>query len=186
MPDIKNRKSDVKLELNFDIRIEFSVMIMIHRPVIISLLFTLFITMTSGQAEKPASSRIRIFDLNGRQVRVTNVADPNFYGRYQGGKEGYLLLREDGTGEYLYDIAVPAEGCREGVIEFEWGFLVDENEQIVRFERDYGFSYPIIYKCTGENCFQSCRVRYLVDYIMDKKWGTLEVSSSDDWVKEKK
>ncbi len=166
--------------------VNFFIMIMILKPVIIPLLFSLFSTQALQQAETPDSAKTRIFTLNDRRVKVTSDADPNFYGKYQGAKDGYLLLRKDGTGEYLYDIALPAEGCRKGVIEFEWGFLVDENEDIVRFERDYGFSYPVIYVCTGDNCFQSCRVRYLVDYIMDKNEGILEVSSSDDWVKEKR
>ncbi len=157
---------------------------MIRVPVII-LFLTLLLTLSSMQIETQSTGKIRIFELNGRWVRVTYQADPNFYGKYQGAKDGYLLLREDGTGEYLYDMEIPAVDCQSGIIEFEWGFLVDENEEIVRFERDYGFSYPVIYKCTGDNCFQGCRVRYLVDYIMDKKGDILEISSSDDWVKVK-
>lgn len=160
-------------------------MTMTLKPVSNAILPFIFITLVCGLPVRSSSAQFRIFDLNGQHVRVTHKAETDFYGRYKGAKSGYLLLREDGTGEYLYDITVPAEGCKSGVIEFEWGFLVDENDEIVRFERDYGFSYPIIYKCTGDNCFQSCRVDFLVDYIMDKKGRYLEVSSSDDWIKEK-
>lgn len=160
-------------------------MTMIFHPVSSFFTSLLLMALVYGQPVKLSSTQFRIFELNGRQVRVTHEAAPDFYGRYQGAKRGYLLLREDGTGEYLYDIAMPSEGCRSGVIEFEWGFLLDENNEIVRFKRDYGFSYPIIYKCSGDNCFQGCRVDYFVDYIMDKQGKYLEVSSSDDWVKEK-
>jgi len=125
----------------------------------------------------------KIFEIEGQQVEVTHIVDQVFYGRYQGGKEGYLLLKEDGTGEYAYDIHIPAKNCSSEIIRFEWGFIVDENNQIVRFERDYGFSYPVIYKCSGDNCFQGCKKTFLVDYILDKRSETLEVSSSDDWVK---
>lgn len=154
------------------------------RSSVTTILFFLLLLSFSFVQTQPLV-QYRIFELNGRRVKVTHLADPHFYGRYQGAKGGYLLLSENGTGEYRYDIVFPATGCDSGIIQFEWGFLVDENDSIVRFEREYGFSYPIIYKCTGKNCFQGCRVSYLVDYIMDKKGEILEVSSSDDWVKVK-
>lgn len=131
----------------------------------------------------PAASYVKTFELNGRNVKVTHNVDEVFYGRYQGDKEGYLLLNRDGSGEYRYDVQFPAENCEAGIIQLEWGFLLDEDNQVVRFERDYGFSYPVILKCTGRTCFQGCRVKFMVDYILDKKEGKLEVSSSDDWEK---
>jgi hypothetical protein len=137
----------------------------------------------SFQPDYPAGPEIREFELNGRMVRVTHEVDPIFYGKYQGEKEGYLLLRKDGTGEYLYDIQYPAKECEAGIINFEWGFLLDDNNQVVWFERSYGYSYPVILNCTGKNCFQGCRVDYMVDYILDKNEGKLEISSSDDWEK---
>lgn len=139
--------------------------------------------LISFQPDDPSGPQSKEFELNGRMVRVTHQVDPVFYGRYQGEKEGYLLLRKDGTGEYLYDIQYPARDCEPGIINFEWGFLLDENKQVVRFERSYGYSYPVVLYCSGKNCFQGCRVEYMVDYILDKKQGKLEVSSSDDWEK---
>jgi hypothetical protein len=146
---------------------------------LLPLLWLLF----SFQTDDPAGPQVKEFALNGRTVKVTHQVEQVFYGKYQGEKAGYLLLDKDGTGEYLYDIQYPARDCATGIIHFEWGFLLDENNQVVRFERDYGYSYPVILYCTGENCFQSCRVEYMVEYILDKKQGRLEVSSSDDWVK---
>ena len=139
--------------------------------------------LSSFNQEDPSANRMKIFDLKGQRVKVTHHVEARFYGRYEGEKEGYLLLNRDGTGEYLYDIQIPSKDCGTGVIKIEWGFLLDEQDQVVRFERDYGFSYPVILKCTGLVCFQGCRVNYIVDYILDKNQGRLEVSSSDDWEK---
>ncbi|MBR9999073.1 MAG: hypothetical protein KFF73_08885 [Cyclobacteriaceae bacterium] len=151
---------------------------------VISITLPLFWLLLSSQAGHPVTEKVKIFELNGRMVKVTHQANPDFYGKYQGEKGGYLLLGKDGSGEYLYDIQIPEKGCRSGVIHFEWGFIIDENDEILRFERNYGYSYPVVLKCTGDYCFQGCRVRHMVDYILDKKSGALEVSSSDDWIKE--
>ncbi len=127
---------------------------------------------------------IKIFELNDQHVKVTHQADPSFYGHYRGARGGYLLLHEDGTGEYLYDVfGIHPEDCEPGVIKFEWGFILDENNRLVVFERDYGLSYPVIYQCVGKTCFQGCSRTFMVDYILDKNDGRLVVSSSDDWVK---
>jgi hypothetical protein len=126
------------------------------------------------------------FWINGEKVRVTNEADEMFLGMYKGEKSGYLSLKSDGTGEYKYDIFGIAEsGCEEGVIEFEWGFPLDKDNNKVRFKKPYGYSYPIIFKCTGNVCFQGCSKQYIIDFILDKNDGKLHVSSSDDWKKGK-
>jgi hypothetical protein len=126
----------------------------------------------------------RIFNINGKEVRVTCSAEPRFFGKYSGTKTGYLLLNADGTGEYRYDHSGPsAAGCKPGPISFNWGFILDENNQIVKFEREYGYSIPIIFMSTGESGFQGCRKNFLVDYLLDRRDGTIEVSSSDDWKK---
>ncbi len=143
------------------------------------------IVFFSFQYVQPDVDESKILELEGQQVRVTHSVDQVFYGRYQGEKDGYLLLNEDGTGEYSYDIQMPVKNCDTGVISFEWGFIIDEFNQIVRFERDYGFSYPVIYKCFGNNCFQGCKKTFLLDFILDRKSDRLEVSSSDDWIKRK-
>ena len=146
--------------------------------VMIGLMFSLI------SSNSPEQINEKYFDISGKQVKVTHDADDSFYGRYQGNKEGYLLLRKDGTGEYRYDIHVSGKSsCLEGTIEFEWGFILDETNGVVRFEREYGYSYPIVYRATGERSFQGCQKEYLVDYILDKKNGRLAVSSSDDWEK---
>ena len=129
---------------------------------------------------------IKDFWINGEKVRVTNDADEMFLGMYKGQKSGYLSLKEDGTGEYKYDIfGIAEEGCKEGVIQLEWGFPLDKDNKKVRFKKPYGFSYPIIFKCTGDVCFQGCSKQYIIDFILDKNDGKLHVSSSDDWKKGK-
>jgi len=152
-------------------------------PFLIPVFLPLLWLLSSLAQDYPVAGEPKEFDLNGRKVKVTHQVDPGFYGRYSGTKSGFLLLKEDGTGEYQYDVQFPAQGCEPGAIKFDWGMLLNEKNEIVRFERDYGFSYPIILVCTGNNCFQGCRVKYMVDYILDKKQGKLEVSSSDDWEK---
>jgi hypothetical protein len=139
----------------------------------------------SLQGKQVYEPDIKFFDINGKMVKVTHRVDSFFYGRYEGAKGGYLLLNKDGSGEYLYDIMIPSINCEPGVIPFNWGFILDENNRIVHFERDYGFSYPVIFFCTEEKCFQGCRINFMIDYILEKGNGVLEVSSSDDWVKMK-
>jgi len=127
---------------------------------------------------------IRIFKINNEEVSVTIEVDDMFYGLYQGDKSGYLLLNRDGTGEYKYDIfGVASNECNEGVIHFEWGFPLDKNNDRVKFKKLYGYSHPVIFKCSGDVCFQGCSKVYLLDFILDKGDGKLHVSSSDDWKK---
>ncbi len=129
---------------------------------------------------------IKDFWIDGEKVRVTCEADEMFLGLYQGAKKGYLSLKKDGTGEYKYDIfGVAKSECKEDVIRFEWGFPLDKNNKKVIFRKPYGYSYPIIFKCTGEVCFQGCSKQYIIDFILDKNDGKLHVSSSDDWKKVK-
>ncbi len=127
---------------------------------------------------------VETFKIDGSNVKVTHRCDDKFYGKYSGANGGYLLLNSDGTGEYLYDYygyALPE--CHPGAILFQWGFLVDKNNNIVRFKRDYGYSYPVVYLSTGNLSFQGCRKKYLIDYLMLRPDGTIGVSSSDDWEK---
>ena len=149
------------------------------------LISAILVILSAGfiQNQKPVSE-IKIFHLDGKDVRVTHRVDSKFYGKYSGEQGGYLNLNEDGTGEYLNDYFGYAEpSCKPGPISFSWGFLVDKNNNIVRFTRDYGYSYPVIYVSTGENGFQGCRKKYMVDYLMVRPDGSIGVSSSDDWEK---
>ena len=134
--------------------------------------------------EAENKSSIKDFWINGEKIRVTCEIDEMFLGIYEGEKTGYLSLKKDGTGEYKYDIFGVAEsGCKEDVIRFEWGFPVDKANKRVKFKKPYGYSYPIIFKCTGDVCFQGCSKQYIIDFILDKNDGRLHVSSSDDWKK---
>ncbi len=126
--------------------------------------------------------QIKYFQLNGQRVKVTHHVDKKFYGKYSGSKEGYLLLRNDGTGEYLYDLIIGSDECDYGPIAFEWGFLLDDHDEIVNFTRDYGLSYPVLFRCAGKPCFQLCQKEFMVEYILEKG-NKLIVSSSDDWIK---
>ena len=117
-------------------------------------------------------------------MKTTFQVGVEFYGTYKGRKDGYLTLNSDGTGAYRYDYqAFLPENCEEGEIAFDWGFILDEKGEIVKFERSYGYSYPIIYSCTGLNSFQGCTQTSLVDYLLVYKDGSITVSSSDDWKK---
>ena len=148
----------------------------------IQLLFSIYIGFARiFQDDNPP---IRTFTIDGKEVKVTFSADRRYYGKYSGAKTGYLLLREDGTGEYQYDyFGLATATCKPGPVPFRWGFILDENNNIVKFERDYGYSIPIIYVCTGESSFQGCRKNVFIDYLLDLRDGTIEVSSSDDWKK---
>jgi hypothetical protein len=128
--------------------------------------------------------RIKIINIDGKDVKVTSDADPQFYGKFTGAKGGYLLLKDDGTGEYLYDyFGFATASCKPGPIYFNWGFLVDKDNHIIRFQREYGYSYPVVYVSTGETSFQGCRKSTFLDYLLYLSDGTIEVSSSDDWKK---
>ena len=151
--------------------------------------FFILISLIPGYPDKGVSEvgrNIKIFRIDNREIRVTSEVDEIFYGLYKGKKSGYLLLNRDGTGEYKYDIfGIASPGCREGVITFDWGCPVDGNDNNVKFRKTYGFSYPVIFKCSGDICFQGCTREYIVDFILDKNDGKLLVSSSDDWEKVK-
>ena len=127
---------------------------------------------------------VRSFIIEGKEVMTTFKTDAGLYGKYSGLKGGYLLLNDDGTGEYLDDysgFALP--GCPSGPIRFRWGFILNESGKVVTFEREYGYSVPVIYESTGEKSFQGCRKKIFVDYLLVRSNGTVEVSSSDDWKK---
>ena len=140
-----------------------------------------FLSLFPGQGDEPG---VRSFRIDDKDVMVTFKADTKFYGKYSGSHGGYLLLNEDGTGEYLadyYGYALPS--CQPGPVTFIWGFLIDQHNSIVKLKRDYGLSYPIIYESTGKTSFQGCRKKFLVDYLMVRPDGSIGVSSSDDWEK---
>lgn len=127
----------------------------------------------------------RLFKIDDKLIKTTITVDEKFLGVYQGRKNGYLKLNADGTGEYLYDIFLPAENCQKDTIKIEWGFILDDNQKIIKFERAYGYSYPIIYRSTGKISFQSCTNNIMLDYILEYNVEEfLTVSSSDDWIKE--
>ena len=132
-----------------------------------------------------ADIQVRELNHNGSNIKTTFHIDDAFYGKYKGTKEGYLILHKDGTGIYRYDYPGLSQSCQGTEIWFDWGFVIDEAGQIVRFERPYGSSYPVIYNCTGENGFKGCTERTMVDYIMVYDDGSINVSSSDDWTKTK-
>lgn len=148
-------------------------------PVIYPFLLYLFGSLSSIPDDK-----IRFFEIEGKKIKTTFHTEARFIGKYEGRKGGYLILNENGSGEYKYDIFgfAPAD-CKPGIITFEWGFVLDERNEIVRFERDYGFSYPVIYKSQGWPSFQGCSKEIFVDYILVSHKGELSVSSSDDWIK---
>lgn len=130
-----------------------------------------------------ASENMRQLEYNGTKINTTFDVDQKFYGRYQGNKSGYLQLHKNGTGVYKYDYAGLSKSCQGELIEFNWGFVLNENNEIIRAERPYGYSYPVVYNCTGENSFKNCSERIMVDYILVYKDGTITISSSDDWKK---
>ncbi len=121
---------------------------------------------------------------NGSEVKTVYDVNSKFYGEYKGRKSGFLILKENGTGQYRYDIfGFAPTSCIKQTIEIEWGFLLDDNGEIVEFKRDYGLSYPILLKSTGDTKFQGCQKEIMLDFIMEYKDGQLGVSSSDDWIK---
>jgi hypothetical protein len=127
--------------------------------------------------------KTRQLDHNGSKVKTTFGIDEKFIGRYAGSKSGFLELGENGNGVYRYDYSGLAADCPGEEIAFKWGFILDDSNEVVRLERSYGYSYPILYNCSGENAFQGCTKRSMVDFILVYKDGTITVSSSDDWVK---
>jgi len=128
--------------------------------------------------------KIRHLEHNGSQVLTTYEIDDKFIGQYSGSKSGFLQLNSDGNGIYRYDYSGLSPMCPGAQIEFKWGFILDESGEVVKLERSYGYSYPIIYNCSGENAFQGCTKRSMVDFVLVYDDGTITISSSDDWIKE--
>jgi len=127
--------------------------------------------------------KVRKLEYNGTLVMTTFGIESRFIGKYAGSKQGFLELNGDGNGVYQYDYPGLSPDCPGETIEFKWGFILDEQGDILKFERSYGYSYPIIYNCYGENAFQGCTKRTMIDYILEYEDGTITVSSSDDWIK---
>lgn len=145
----------------------------------LAILISLFVIGLTNVNEKT-----RTIDYNGKAVKTTFAIPQEFYGTYAGIRDGYLTLDSDGTGTYSYDVfGFAPEDCKKDVIKIEWGFLLDEKNNIVSFQREYGKSYPILMKSTSTVSFQGCRKEVMLDFIMKYKDGSLGVSSSDDWVK---
>ncbi len=144
----------------------------------LSSLFVLLLFLPSGTED------IRVMEHNGAKVKTSFTVDSKFIGTYKGSKPGYLVLNDDGTGVYRYDYEGlgPAD-CEGTEINIIWGFIVEENGDLVKFERSYGYSYPIVYNAIGEGSFKGCTSRSMIDYILEYEDGTITVSSSDDWEK---
>jgi len=149
--------------------------------------FYLALAVTYGSFQSGNSlseAQIRYLNYEGAKVKTTYAVPEKFLGKYSGRRSGYLILNSDGTGTYHHDyIGFRKNGCNNGKIEIQWGFIVDEKNKIVHFERPYGQSYPVLYFSTGEGGFQDCTKTSFVDYILEYQDGTITVSSSDDWVK---
>ncbi len=128
--------------------------------------------------------KTRTIKYEGKDYLTTFDVPEKFTGTYRGSGEGYLELMEDGTGVYHYDVFFAPPECKKQPITLEWGFLLDEKDNIVFFNRKYGRSYPILLKSTGATSFQGCRQSVMLDFILDYSDGPLLVSSSDDWSKE--
>jgi len=143
-----------------------------------SVLFFILLSLFAESNEKT-----RQLDHNGSKVKTTFEIDEKFLGRYEGSKLGFLQLDNNGNGIYRYDYDGLGAACPGEEITFKWGFILDESNEVVRLERSYGYSYPIIYNCIGENAFQGCTKTSMVDFILVYKNGTITISSSDDWVK---
>ena len=136
-------------------------------------------------AHSTDQDNIRVFEYQGSNVRTTYKVDSRFYGLYKGRKSGFLELNKTGIGRYKYDVfGFAIKGCTSDAIQMEWGFLVDEDNQIVKFKREYGYSYPVLMRSISDNSFKGCREKMMLDFIIEKD-GELHVSSSDDWEKQK-
>lgn len=132
----------------------------------------------------PTDQKIRYITYRHKDVKTTFDVPDHFIGEYKGKKSGYLLMNRDGTGIYNYEIfGFAPSTCKKQPITVQWGLMLDENDQILKFEREYGYSYPILLKSTGATSFKGCREEVLLDFIMEYKDGTLGISSSDDWKK---
>lgn len=128
-------------------------------------------------------SNDKIITYRGDDYNTTTKVNAKFIGTYNGRKSGFLVLKEDGTGSYRYDIfGLAPASCKRTTIELEWGFLTDSTNTIIKRKRSYGYSYPILLESKSATTFQGCRTPVMMDYILDKG-GVLNVSSSDDWKK---
>ncbi|MGF1637964.1 MAG: hypothetical protein ACFCUU_12885 [Cyclobacteriaceae bacterium] len=144
-----------------------------------SLILLFFIMSGTNNPDKT-----RFLEYENSQVLTTYQAPDIFYGTYKGARQGFLTLNADGTGIYKYDYPVPGpDGCLEEEIAFIWGFIVDDAGKLVKFEREYGLSYPVIFSAEGNRGFQGCTKKAIIDYIQHRKDGSMHVSSSDDWKK---
>ena len=144
----------------------------------ICIFFVISLLTCSGSPEKN-----RPLEHNGSSVMTTFEIDQKFIGKYMGAKHGFLQLNNDGSGVYKYDYAGLSKNCYGEQITFMWGFILDDTGEVVKLKKPYGYSYPIIYNCSGENAFQDCTKRSMVDFMLVYDDGTITVSSSDDWVK---
>ena len=132
----------------------------------------------------PSGEKDRTITYEGQEINTTFEVSSKFIGTYKGNKSGFLMLNEDGTGLYKYDIfGFAPKSCKNQPIQIEWGFLLRKEGGIVKFDREYGNSYPILLKSTSETSFQGCRESVLLDFILEYKDGSLGVSSSDNWKK---
>lgn len=151
---------------------------------VILLVFVVLVQLADWYSNDVSQNDIRYLMHNGSRVKTTYKVDTDFIGRYTGKKEGFLLLDADGSGVYKYDIhGFARSDCKGGEVRFKWGFILDEEDSIVKFDRPYGFSYPVIFVSSGETGFQDCKKKSMVDYLLVRKDGTIAVSSSDDWVR---
>jgi hypothetical protein len=131
------------------------------------------------------SGDIRMLTVEEQPVATTYKVASRFLGIYRGRKSGFLELRADGSGFYRYDLqGLGKDGCQDGEIPIVWGFIVAEDGSVVRFERPYGYSYPIVYLSTSHKKFQGCSRSAMVDYLLEHRSGMIAVSSSDDWVRQ--
>lgn len=131
------------------------------------------------------SDDIRVLTVEEQPVVTTYKVASRFLGVYRGRKSGFLELRADGSGFYRYDLqGLGKDGCQDGEIPIIWGFIVAEDGSVVRFERPYGFSYPVVYLSTSDKKFQGCSRPAMVDYLLEHRNGMIAVSSSDDWIRQ--
>ena len=130
------------------------------------------------------NEKVRIITYEGQKITTTYDVADSFMGIYKGKKTGYLELKSDGSGTYKYDMFGFAQAsCINQPIKIEWGFMLDKNNEILKFDREYGYSYPVLLKSIGDTSFKGCRDEVLLDFILEYKDGSLGISSSDDWKK---
>ncbi len=150
----------------------------IRTGILFTIVFLFSFSFTVSDPDK-----IRNIQYQGKAVKTTFDVDDSFIGRYSGKKSGFLELKKDGTGVYRYDVfaMMTKDNCPPESITMEWGFLLDEELNIVKFQREYGHSYPVLFRSTGKTHFKGCQDEVMLDFIMVYKDGSIGVSSSDDW-----